>query len=145
MSLKENPFKGLYRKDYIRNSIKNLINLVEEKGIKCRLEKRIDSAGEYNAEIIAVKCVDHTTFPTSEVTVPIIWEQELEEMCDCKTIKHAKEYLYLENSGALIDMVFEWIRCLDCCKTKLWQIIKMLNLDKIIKQVELYRINPTEL
>jgi len=122
----ENPYKELYRKDYIRNAIKNLI---EEKGVKCRLEKRVNSAGEYDAEIIAVKCVDYTTF--SNVSIPIVTTQELREMCDCETIRYLKEYLNYKDP-ALVDTVFEWIRCQKCKAEKLWEILSSLGLNKII-------------
>ena len=128
----ENPYKELYRKDYIRNAIKNLINLVEEKGeVKCRLEKRVNSAGEYDAEIIAVKCVDYTTFPISEVTIPIIWEQELDEVCDTRVIQRVKKFLRTKSLEDFADVVFTWISTENCKSKRLWEIMTSLGLDKL--------------
>jgi hypothetical protein len=147
--LKENPYKQLYNREYIRRAIENLIKLVEEKkeGIKCSLVKRISSISNYDAELIEVRCVDHTVFPTSEVAIPIVWTQELRDACDCRTVTYVKEYMETRDS-ALVDAVFEWIRCEDCKARTLWRIIESLELSKIIRyeQVEkLFEIDTEKL
>jgi hypothetical protein len=110
-----------------------LVKLVEEKGegIKCQLTKRISSIGEYDAELIVVECIDYTTFPISKIAVPVVWVQELSEICRCSTIEYAKEYIESRES-ALVDLVFEWIRSQNCKAKKLWEILSSLGLDNII-------------
>jgi hypothetical protein len=147
--VKENPYKELYKRDYIKRSIANLIKLVEEKkdGIKCGLRLVETASGEYDAELIEIVCVDHTVFPTSEVAIPIVWTEELRESCKCNTVKYAKEYLESRESS-LADLVFEWIRCEDCKAKTLWRIIETIGLNKIVKYeqvTELFRIDLTEL
>jgi hypothetical protein len=147
--IKENPYKELYKKDYISRSIENLIKLVEEKkeGIKCRLVRKTSATGEYTAELIVVECTDYTTFPISEVSIPIIWEQELSEMCGCNTVSIAKEYLGSRESS-LVDLIFEWIRCEKCKTETLWRIIESFGLNKVItfnQVMELFEIDITKL
>ena len=137
--LKENPFKELYRKDYIRNSIKNLLELAEEKkDIKCNLQRGYEAAGVYTASVIEIKCIDFTTFPISEVTVPIIWEQELDEVCDTRVIQRAKKFLRTKSLEDFASEVFTWISTEDCKSKRLWEIMVSLGLDKLftIDQVQ---------
>ena len=131
--LKENPFVELYRKDYIRRSIENLLKLAEEKrdGIKCNLQRGYEVAGEYTANVIEIKCVDYTTFPISEVTIPIIWEQELDEVCDTRVIQRVKKFLRTKSLEDFADVVFTWISTENCKSKRLWEIMTSLGLDKL--------------
>ena len=127
--VKDLEIRELYKKEHIRRSIENLVKL---ENIKCGVERKIVSRYNLDFEVIAVRCIDYSSFPISTVTIPIVTMQELSEMCGCfKTIKYAKEYL--ENRDyALIDMVFEWIRCQKCKAEKLWEILLTIGLNKII-------------
>jgi len=131
--LKENPFKELYKKDYIRRAIENLLKLAEEKRdrIKCNLQRGYEVAGEYIASVIEIKCVDYTTFPISEVTIPIIWEQELDEVCDTRVIQRAKKFLRTKSLEDFASEVFTWISTEDCKSKRLWEIMVSLGLDKL--------------
>jgi hypothetical protein len=118
-----------YKKEYIKRSVESLVKLIEEKGvsIKCSINRKIIS----DVEVVVIRCIDYTTFPTSEVSIPIVATQELEHQCKCKTIEYVKEYLS-NNEVALVDAVFKWIRCQNCKAEKLWEILSSLGLNNII-------------
>jgi hypothetical protein len=133
--------KELYKKEYIRKSIENLVNLVEEKkeGIKCDVQRKILSRGEFDVEVIAVRCIDYSSFPISTITIPIVATQEIEEGCGCRTIEYMVEYLNNRDS-ALVDTVFEWLQCQDCKTKKLWEIMVTLGLNKIIDYNQIVKL-----
>ncbi|MCC6057172.1 MAG: hypothetical protein LM583_10895 [Desulfurococcaceae archaeon] len=131
--MSQNPFEKLYEKDYIRRAVENLLKLAEEKkDVKCGLERKTSATGEYSAELVVIRCVDYSAFPISEVTIPLVWVQELEAMCSSNTLTFVKKFLKTESLEDLAGAILSWISSENCKAKELWEIVKQLNLQQIV-------------